>query len=87
MRNTHEMVQVGLAEGGEEWRCTTCERHMLVNWRPEFRRVLVHRGDDSAWHSGSSVQSTLASRVDDAVTANEHSWLHKSGICWDVQPA
>jgi hypothetical protein len=83
MPQTHDMFQVGLAERGEEWRCESCSRRILVNWRPEWRSIVLEPGDTTAWHAGSAMSQVLAARVDDPVTAHERAWLHDTGIDWD----
>lgn len=83
MRDTHAMTQVGLAEHGEEWLCDSCSRRILVNWRPEWRSIVLDPGDTMAWHAGSIARSVMASRRDDTVTDHERSWLSDTGITWD----
>jgi hypothetical protein len=39
-------------EGVEEWFCPDCGRHMLVNWSPKFKRVIIEIGDQSVGHNG-----------------------------------
>jgi hypothetical protein len=48
----HTMTLIRKHEGLEEWLCSTCGRHMLVNWYPKFKRTIIQAGDDSAGHSG-----------------------------------
>ena len=47
----HTMDLIKEHEGTEEWLCPDCGRHMLVNWRPKFKRTIIDVGDQSAGHS------------------------------------
>ena len=48
----HTMTLMRKHEGIEEWLCSTCGRHMLVNWQPKFKRTILNAGDLSVGHSG-----------------------------------
>lgn len=48
----HSMTLIRKHEGTEEWLCSTCGRHMLVNWSPKFKRTILQAGDTSVGHSG-----------------------------------
>lgn len=48
----HAMNLINEHEGMEEWLCPICGRHMLVNWRPRFKRTVIVAGDASVPHSG-----------------------------------
>jgi hypothetical protein len=50
--NVHHMIFVREHEGIEEWHCPICTRHLLVNWKPEFKRTVLEIGDPSASHGG-----------------------------------
>ena len=39
--------------GAEEWLCPTCGRRLLMQWRPDYNRVVLETGDEHALHSGS----------------------------------
>jgi len=48
----HEMVlEKTHSSGAEEWHCPTCGRRMLVNWQPQFKKIILETGDDYAMHS------------------------------------
>jgi hypothetical protein len=38
--------------GAEDWVCPTCGRRFLLQWTPEFRRIVLEPGDELASHSG-----------------------------------
>jgi|OpeIllAssembly_1097287.scaffolds.fasta_scaffold875047_1 DNA-directed RNA polymerase subunit RPC12/RpoP len=48
----HTMSMIREHEGTEEWLCPTCGRHMIVNWRPKFKRTVLQAGDSGVSHSG-----------------------------------
>lgn len=49
----HEMVLVSTHEtGAEEWYCPTCGRRFLMQWPPEYKKVILECGDENAIHSG-----------------------------------
>lgn len=51
--NLHTMDLVrNYPNGAEEWVCPTCGRRFLMQWTPEFRRIVLEPGDDLASHTG-----------------------------------
>ena len=49
----HAMELVGKDESGaEEWYCPTCGRRFLMQWPPEYKKVILEVGDEMAIHSG-----------------------------------
>lgn len=71
----HTMDLIREHEGTEEWLCPECGRHMLVNWRPAFKRTILEAGDQSAGHSAfkSNVQleELMDVQAEDASTHTE----------------
>lgn len=50
----HEMILKQTHEGGaEEWYCPTCGRRFLMQWPPNFKRIVLECGDENAIHTGS----------------------------------
>lgn len=50
----HEMVLEKVDDtGAEEWFCPTCGRRFLMQWPPEYRKVILESGDINAIHMGS----------------------------------
>ena len=48
----HEMVlEKTHSSGEEEWHCPACGRRMLINWQPQFKKIVLEAGDDYAMHS------------------------------------
>ena len=53
-QQNHEMqLETEHASGAEEWYCPTCGRRFLLNMPPEYRKIILDSGDESATHSGS----------------------------------
>ena len=38
--------------GAQEWRCPTCGRHMIMQWPPNYKKIVLEAGDENASHSG-----------------------------------
>lgn len=49
----HEMELVEThANGAEEWLCPICSRRFIMQWPPNYKRVILEAGDEDAIHSG-----------------------------------
>lgn len=52
-RERHMMVlEETYPSGAEEWCCPTCGRRFLMQWSPNFNRMIIEPGDESVIHSG-----------------------------------
>ena len=50
---THEMILEQVHDSGaEEWYCPTCGRRFLMQWPPNYKKVILDHGDVNAEHSG-----------------------------------
>ena len=50
----HEMqLEIVHPSGAEEWYCSTCGRRILMQWPPEYNKVIIKRGDEFVYHNGS----------------------------------
>lgn len=48
----HDMVLVEVHETGAEfWRCPICGRAFLIQWPPNYAKIVTARGDEYAFHS------------------------------------
>ncbi|MGE5292344.1 MAG: hypothetical protein ACM3ML_35190 [Micromonosporaceae bacterium] len=89
MPEKHEMILNGCAESGaEEWVCPDCGRRVLLRWPPDFERLVLEHGDDTAVHVGGKggvrmggVEVTLAPATD--LPSEARQWLRDNGIDWD----
>jgi hypothetical protein len=93
VRETHEMIRNGCAESGaEEWACPDCGRRVRLRWPPDFQRLILEHGDESAIHVGAKggVRMTGVevnpSPPPDLSSEARH-WLSNNGIDWDGTPA
>jgi len=51
---THQMVLINSHTGGaEEWICPECGRRILIEWLPDFHKIVLDEGDMDVAHSGS----------------------------------
>ena len=49
----HEMqLAATYPTGIEEWYCPTCNRRILMQWPPDYKKVVLESGDEYALHSG-----------------------------------
>jgi hypothetical protein len=49
----HEMVLDQVHESGvEEWYCPTCGRRFLLQWPPNYKKIVLEPGDVAAEHTG-----------------------------------
>jgi hypothetical protein len=50
---THQMTLVKThMTGEEEWYCPVCERRILMTWPPNYKKVVLVTGDETAIHNG-----------------------------------
>jgi hypothetical protein len=89
----HTMSMIREHEGTEEWHCPICGRHMIVNWKPKFKRTVLKAGDSSVSHSGfrndlqsggepsASVHNLQAEKpIDESRLAPWETWLDETGF-------
>jgi hypothetical protein len=49
----HQMQLVETHDtGAEEWHCPQCERRFVVQWPPQYKKIILEAGDEYAAHSG-----------------------------------
>ena len=49
----HDMQLVTIHPAGpEEWYCPICQRRFLIQWPPNYEKVILEAGDEAAIHSG-----------------------------------
>jgi hypothetical protein len=41
-------------DGSQEWLCPVCGRHFIMQWPPNYKRVVLEPGDENAVHTGGS---------------------------------
>jgi hypothetical protein len=87
----HEMVHTGTTETGAlEWSCTQCSRRLLFRWPPNYEKVVLDRGDESASHAGGMgglrVTADVQAPAPESPTQDERDWLATNGITWNQRP-
>ena len=51
----HQMVRQAVHDDGvQDWLCPECGRRLLLTWPPNYRKVVLHRGDVWAAHVGAT---------------------------------
>jgi hypothetical protein len=49
----HKMVvKSTFPTGAQEWYCPTCGRRFILQWPPNYKRIILNEGDEQAIHSG-----------------------------------
>ncbi len=73
----HDMflLETTHASGAEEWVCHTCGRHLIVQWSPKFKKVVLSAGNEYAIHTGSKGGLILSppkiDETDDQILSDE----------------
>jgi len=63
----HEMVLEKIHESGaEEWYCPVCGRRFLMQWPPNYSRIVLEPGDETAIHSGGKGSVRASSEIQEA---------------------
>lgn len=89
MRARHEMVLTETRESGaEEWLCPSCGRRFLMRWPPNYERLVLDPGDESATHVGGKGgvrvgQVTVRPVATQEPETTERNWLRSHGVDWD----
>ena len=85
----HEMTRTDTPEQGVDvWSCNQCTRRLLIRRPPDFEKIVLERGDESAAHVGSTGGLRLgAMTVNPAqrrrLPAQDREWLAEHGIGWE----
>lgn len=93
MRETHEMILNGCAESdAEEWVCPDCGRRVLLRWPPDFERLILEHGDETAIHVGGKGGVRMGGvevspPPAPGLSSEARHWLSSNGIDWDGTPA
>jgi hypothetical protein len=56
----HQMIVMGTyPTGAQEWYCPTCGRHLILQWPPNYKRIILDEGNAQAVHAGGTCESIL----------------------------
>lgn len=50
-QHTMQLVETH-PSGAEEWACPICDRRIILQWQPNYRRVTLNAGNQNAIHHG-----------------------------------
>lgn len=45
-----ELIQIH-SSGAEEWCCPICTRRFIIQWPPNYQKIVLEAGDEFAFHS------------------------------------
>lgn len=45
-------VKKTFPSGAQEWYCPTCGRHFIIQWPPNYKRIILDEGNELAAHAG-----------------------------------
>lgn len=76
-----------LAQGVDEWCCTICSRRLLLRRPPDYKKIVLDRGDEWAAHVGGTgglqPAAMNARRAEPgSLRARDRAWLSEQGIDW-----
>jgi hypothetical protein len=85
--NTH-------SSGAEEWFCPSCGYRFMIQWPPEYKKIVLEPGDQNAFHSGGKggiqmdsmeVNQVEETESNDATLQPWIEWFDKIGFesLWD----
>ena len=85
MTARHEMVRTATTDtGADEWTCTSCTRRLLLRVPPDYGRLVLDRGDETAAHSGGTAGVRVTADVTPPVAEDaDRAWLGEHGITWN----
>jgi hypothetical protein len=79
----HEMILENVNSSGvEEWYCPTCGRRFLLQWPPEYKKVILEAGDENAIHSGGKGGFSMSSNQIVPETGEEVTWNDPNLLPW-----
>lgn len=61
-----ELVEVHNS-GAEEWHCPICARRFIIQWPPNYQKIVLEAGDEYAFHSCHKGESTPKPKVEDTI--------------------
>lgn len=56
----HQMiVRKTYPTGAQEWFCPICGRHIILQWPPNYKRIILNEGDTQVVHAGGTCEPML----------------------------
>ena len=64
--------------GAEEWFCPACGRRFVMQWSPEYQRVVLDTGDETAIHNtGRGAMVVYRPQVEDPYLSPWLEWMDR----------
>ena len=68
----HDMELVKIHNSGaEEWNCPICERRFIIQWPPNYQKIILEAGDEYAFHSCHKGERTPKHQTENAILSKE----------------
>jgi hypothetical protein len=79
---THKLTLVKkYTSGAEEWLCPVCGRRFVIQWTPEYQRVVLEIGDETAIHNtGRGAMVVYRPQSEDPWLAPWEEWLENGDV-------
>lgn len=79
---THKLTLIKkYASGAEEWYCSSCGRRFVLQWAPEYQRVVLEVGDETVVHNtGQGAMVVYQPQPEDPWLTPWLEWLEKENI-------
>ncbi len=76
---SHKLILVQkYPSGAEEWYCPACGRRFILQWSPEYQRVVLEVGDESAIHNtGRGAMVVYRPQAEDPWLAPWIDWMER----------
>lgn len=73
----HKLTRIKkYSSGAEEWFCPICGRRFVIQWSPEYQRVVLECGDEAAVHNtGQGAMVVSQPQTADPLLAPWQAWL------------
>ena len=65
-----ELVQIH-SSGAEEWYCPTCARRFIIQWPPNYQKIVLEAGDEYAFHSCHKGETASKNPAEDKILSQE----------------
>ena len=65
-----QLVQVHNS-GAEEWLCPICARRFIIQWPPNYQKIVLEAGDEYAFHSCHKGDRSSKTQIEDPILSQE----------------
>ncbi len=53
------VVKKTYSTGVQEWYCPTCGRHIILQWPPNYKRIVLDEGNTAVFHTGGTCETSF----------------------------